>query len=82
MWPDISAGYDSFEAFLAALRKDIEADNRRPLAEYLARFPDDEERIAQEYFVHKRGGLAAPESDRFAHYRIVRKIERGGQGTV
>jgi hypothetical protein len=54
----------SLDAFLAAFWKDVEAGTVRSLDEYLARFPGDAERIAREYFAHKRGGSADPSADR------------------
>src|SRR5262245_59020822 len=68
------------DAFLAALMKDREAGTVRTLGEYLARFPGDEDRIACEYLALKDGAPASP--DRIAHYRKIRQIGRGGQGTV
>jgi serine/threonine protein kinase/formylglycine-generating enzyme required for sulfatase activity len=79
----------ALDAFLAALWKDIEADGVRPLAEYVARFHADEQAMRREYRAalgqgrSQTGGRAGDrDTNRIAHYRIIRLVGRGGQGAV
>src|SRR5262245_39121660 len=78
----MSPGPSPLDAFLAAFRADIEADCVRPLGEYLARFPGDDDAIADAYLAHKRSRTREASADRIAHYKIIKELGRGGQATV
>jgi uncharacterized protein (DUF433 family) len=69
-------------AFLAAFRADIDAGAVRPLGEYLARFPGDEQGGAREYLANQDGlgGTSAGGGDRVGHYRILKELGRGSTG--
>ncbi|MGE3173784.1 MAG: protein kinase [Planctomycetota bacterium] len=76
--------------FLEQLRADRAAGTVRSLAEYLARFPEFELRIAREFVAACAGAelaVAAPadepgDGEFIAGYRVVRLLGRGGQGRV
>jgi len=75
--------------FVSDYLEDFERGKVRPLADYLARFPEHQDEIAREYLrlteecVPRRAG---EEPDATEHtvgpYRIVQELGRGGQGTV
>ena len=69
------------DAFLAAFWEDRWAGAVRPLEDYLALFPGDAKAIARQYLAVE-DGATAPSPDHVAHYRKIRQIGRGGQGTV
>ncbi|MCC7061549.1 MAG: SUMF1/EgtB/PvdO family nonheme iron enzyme [Planctomycetes bacterium] len=77
-------------AFLEQLLADRAMDQRRTLADYAARFPRFEARIAKEWLLATGQVLAEPsaattpegEADHIGPYRLVRELGRGGQGVV
>jgi WD40 repeat protein/serine/threonine protein kinase len=90
MSPPSEDARSPLEAFQLAFTKDVEARTVRPLPDYLARFPGAEEAISEVYAAFLIAGSrairsepepAAPE-DRIAHYRVLRQIGSGAQGTV
>jgi formylglycine-generating enzyme required for sulfatase activity len=76
-------------AFLQRFLADRAAGRHVALADYVAAFPGHEERIRAE-FARLQAGAEAPEHDdappstpaRIAQYRLLRRLGRGGQGTV
>ena len=84
---DVAADvFDFREAFF----EDEERGARRPLAEYLSRFPGSEDAVAAEYveLTHRGDGAVAPEPGagggerRLGKYVLERPLGRGGQGEV
>jgi serine/threonine protein kinase/formylglycine-generating enzyme required for sulfatase activity len=79
-------------AFLEAFLADRATDQRHTLAEYAARFPRFEARIAKEWLLATGQVLAERMSpsghsengdhDHIGPYRLVRELGRGGQGVV
>ena len=75
--------------FVSDYLEDFERGSVRPLAEYLARFPEHQDAIAREYLrlteecAPPKGG---DEPDAVEHrvgpYRVLQELGRGGQGAV
>jgi serine/threonine protein kinase/formylglycine-generating enzyme required for sulfatase activity len=70
------------DAFVEAFLNAREAETIVPLVEYLTRFPGDEKAIARKYLALVDGESPVRSTDHVSHYRKIRQIGRGGQGTV
>ena len=70
--------------FLCMVEADRAAGNLRTLADYQARFPGFENRVAQEWAaLGEPARAAAPQPTRtLGRYRVVRELGRGGQAVV
>jgi eukaryotic-like serine/threonine-protein kinase len=95
MTPPMPGPFDSQESaalcdFLDIWLEDRANGRRRPLAEYLRRFPGHEEQVAREFLTLDRersgaaGGVptAEPDGEMLGRYRLLDRLGRGGQGTV
>lgn len=75
--------------FVSDYLEDFERGDVRPLAEYLARFPEHQDGVAREYLrlteecaPRRAGEEPDAEAQTVGPYRVISELGRGGQGAV